>query len=665
MRVREIASAVVLLFCTVQAPGAAETVAVLDLEATGELAAQYERPLSDRLRSEMVKTGQFDVFERNRMMDILSEQGFQLSGCTSTECAVEAGRLLGVMKIFAGSVAKVGDVYTVNVRKIDVETGKIDSTWSLDCRCEIEELLTDRIAEIAGDIAGVQMPSTPSEADTTKAEYGKPWTGEVQAAGTEETVWTGGLIRSEKKTLFIFPTLYESGVKDLKNEDRDWAHKQFFETFVSTFERFDFVEMRGEANLDSFLANADQYMADHAREFVQKRKEPDGRIGEARVTLDDLIKAVKNGFVFVPVFDEIKIEKPKKDSPNYSTSMHIDIWRTSTREKIGSVSASGKGIGALVGAFKQLMVGNVAGKDDLQQDLHNKIDGMYEVMKNKIQNMDEFSLKSIAFDTGFSGFSIDLGKDFGVRMDRQYKVWSLNDEGMPYKAEGWGKVRNVEQDRSRIQLLIGSVGEGDQVIEYSKLGLHLSGQVGITPFKLQGFDEMRGLIKINVLDQNIVFALPSDASGDRAIFGLTAEYDIAWIIDIPELYLVAEGGWIPVTGMTAAQATMGIRKKMFFRRLGVWGTVKAGAIDIEFIDTDVFDNPTVKEGPDARVYGAGVDVGGEVLLTPDWSFRGQIGFTGFPKQVVLIVYDTSDGKWKQATISSAGVTFSFTLGYTF
>ncbi|MFH0883993.1 MAG: hypothetical protein V2A56_13470, partial [bacterium] len=469
----------------------------------------------------------------------------------------------------------------------------------------------------------------------------------------------GTLQKSEKKTLFIFPVRYEQGVKDFKESDRSWARKQFFETFVSTFERFDFVEMTGEANLDSFLANADLYMADHAREFVQKRKEPNGRISEAMVTLDDLISAVNNGFVFVPVFDEVDLKEPKDKPKYYFTSMYMDIWNTATREKIGTVSSNSRGISALVGAFKQLSTGQVGGKSDLEQELHNKIDGMYEDLKNQISSRDEFSLKAIAFDTGFSGFSIDLGKDFGVRMDRQYKVWSLNNEGFPYKVEGWGKVRKVEEDRSRIQLLIGSVGEGDQVIEYSKLGIHLSGQIGLTPFNLAGFNEMSDRLLINVLDPNIIFTLPSDASGDQVILGFSAEYNIAWITNVSELYLVAEGGLIPVSGMMAWQGTMGIRKKIFFRRLGVWGTVKFGAIGVDFLDTDMFDNPQVEKGPDAQVYGAGVDVGGEILLSPDWSFRGQIGLTGFPKQVVLLVYDTADGKFKSATISSAGVTFAF------
>ena len=52
--------------------------------------------LTDRLQSEMVNTNAIIMVERNQMEEILNEQGFQQSGCTSAECAAEVGALLGV-----------------------------------------------------------------------------------------------------------------------------------------------------------------------------------------------------------------------------------------------------------------------------------------------------------------------------------------------------------------------------------------------------------------------------------------------------------------------------------------------------------------------------------------------------------------------------------------
>jgi curli biogenesis system outer membrane secretion channel CsgG len=51
--------------------------------------------LTDALRSELGKTGKYQVMERTQMDDILKEQGFQQSGaCNNETCALEIGKLM-------------------------------------------------------------------------------------------------------------------------------------------------------------------------------------------------------------------------------------------------------------------------------------------------------------------------------------------------------------------------------------------------------------------------------------------------------------------------------------------------------------------------------------------------------------------------------------------
>ena len=144
-------------------------VAVLDLELHG-LSETYRRPLSDRLREELFNTGRFKVIERNNMESILGEQGFQLADCTSDECAVMIGRLLGVNAMIAGSIALIGTTHTINVRVIDVETGEITLQRSTDCRCPIDEVLTTSIRGVASLLAGTE--AAPQV--TTRFEPPKP-----------------------------------------------------------------------------------------------------------------------------------------------------------------------------------------------------------------------------------------------------------------------------------------------------------------------------------------------------------------------------------------------------------------------------------------------------------------------------------------------------------
>ena len=77
------------------------TVAVLEFEGRG-INQMEAATLTDRMMSELVNTNAVIMVERNQMDEILNEQGFQQSGCTSSECAAEVGALLGVQNMVSG-----------------------------------------------------------------------------------------------------------------------------------------------------------------------------------------------------------------------------------------------------------------------------------------------------------------------------------------------------------------------------------------------------------------------------------------------------------------------------------------------------------------------------------------------------------------------------------
>ncbi|MBI4727539.1 hypothetical protein HY768_10060 [candidate division TA06 bacterium] len=139
------------------------SVAVMDLEPKGVPESEVSS-LSDRLRTELFRTGAFDVMERGKMQDILKEQGFQQSGaCNTDACAVEIGQLIGVHKIIGGSLGKVGKTYTVNLRMIDVKTGRMEQSVTEDYTGEIDKLLTSTMKTVANTLA--QSVSTDRKAE--------------------------------------------------------------------------------------------------------------------------------------------------------------------------------------------------------------------------------------------------------------------------------------------------------------------------------------------------------------------------------------------------------------------------------------------------------------------------------------------------------------------
>lgn len=143
---------------------AQESIAVLNLEGTG-ISASEAIGLTDRFRTDLVRTNKVTVVERSQMETILKEQDFQLAGCTSAECAVEVGQLLGVTSMVAGTIGKLGSTYIVDIRMIDVQSGKITLSLKRDYRGEIDGLLAI-IAELADELVSsgnrVTSPPTPA-----------------------------------------------------------------------------------------------------------------------------------------------------------------------------------------------------------------------------------------------------------------------------------------------------------------------------------------------------------------------------------------------------------------------------------------------------------------------------------------------------------------------
>jgi hypothetical protein len=110
--------------------------------------------------------------ERGQMSEILKEQGFQKSGaCNEKSCIIEVGQLLGVQRVLAGTVGKVGSTYEISISLIDVATGEMLFATTEDCRCSIDEVLLTSTSNIVKKILQRSSPasSTLERAKTTKS----------------------------------------------------------------------------------------------------------------------------------------------------------------------------------------------------------------------------------------------------------------------------------------------------------------------------------------------------------------------------------------------------------------------------------------------------------------------------------------------------------------
>jgi TolB-like protein len=132
-------------------------VAVLSIRGYG-IEQTEAAGLTNRLRTELFNTGVFDVMEREQMEEILREQGMQQSGiCSEEDCLVEVGQLIGVRYMIGGAVSRIGSMYSVSSRLIEVQTGKITRSATADVKGDLERVLKETMNDMARAISGLSV----------------------------------------------------------------------------------------------------------------------------------------------------------------------------------------------------------------------------------------------------------------------------------------------------------------------------------------------------------------------------------------------------------------------------------------------------------------------------------------------------------------------------
>ena len=148
--------------------------AVLDFKTVGD-SAELGEGAAEILRTTLVETGKYTVVERSMLNEALKEQKLGQSGTIDQTTAVGIGKVLGAQIVAVGSVVKLGESYTLNIRFVDVETGEVISGKKLTAqnREDIPDLC-EQMVKILSKREAAQIEEEPLPQPTIKPREPQP-----------------------------------------------------------------------------------------------------------------------------------------------------------------------------------------------------------------------------------------------------------------------------------------------------------------------------------------------------------------------------------------------------------------------------------------------------------------------------------------------------------
>jgi len=90
--------------------------------------------LADYILSDLskhgVNDGVFSVVDRAQLETVRAELNFNMSGEVSDQSAQAIGQMLGAQTIVSGSVRRIGSLYRLDVKAIEVQTASVQGQWN-------------------------------------------------------------------------------------------------------------------------------------------------------------------------------------------------------------------------------------------------------------------------------------------------------------------------------------------------------------------------------------------------------------------------------------------------------------------------------------------------------------------------------------------------------
>lgn len=125
------------------------------------------------IQEELFFAGQYELIERTQVEEVLKEYQNEQTGICDLKCAINVGKHLKANQIIMGTVGKLGEFFTVQIKTVDIESDKISNMSSIRAKCQLGEL-PNYIGELVGKMTREPVKAESPAQESPKKEVQKP-----------------------------------------------------------------------------------------------------------------------------------------------------------------------------------------------------------------------------------------------------------------------------------------------------------------------------------------------------------------------------------------------------------------------------------------------------------------------------------------------------------
>lgn len=143
-------------------------IAILELKAERGLDEGLVKLLNELLLTEFGRSGEYEVIGGSDLASLLQlEEKKQMMSCDNIACLSELGGALGVDKLAAANIGKIGSFYLVNVKIINVRKAKVERRVSYKVQGIEDKLIRAISASVKELITGKPEPDPGGDKGAT------------------------------------------------------------------------------------------------------------------------------------------------------------------------------------------------------------------------------------------------------------------------------------------------------------------------------------------------------------------------------------------------------------------------------------------------------------------------------------------------------------------